>query len=1581
MHLRNKCYCSSSSFFSKLVTCKRQPRALLFAVSCSPTAERPLKPRNVKLAPIATGLRVTWDVAIESEQRRPDHYNIGYGKTMNSLRFVKVDSRHRSYTIDDVGKMLTWGLDSSYCVVFIIYLLFFFFIEKRLPQRQIRTRSHASEDRPSPPAKPVHASAQRQAARVMTSHQANGDGSRNVRVVSLQNDERIHEKVNHEPDDLYEPKDIVVRVMSAQSVLVTWVDPAYEKQKNVGANRHYTVRYREKGESARWDYKETSQRRLIVDRLSPDNMYEFSIRASQGSRDGKWSVSVFQRTPESAPTGPPENFHVEPLKGKGTVVTASWDEPAETSGKIKEYILSYAPALKPFGTKSISYPGDTTSAIVDGLQAGERYIFKIRAANRRGQGPQTKALTVVMPSSNTSQRSKVSQTDEGTKAEVLTPTDANPEDVTSPHSETQNHISAGSLKDPSASKQETQLTEEAPNNTTKKARPLSDTRSYHSILTSVRSKVRVNPKTNTVTPSTLQEDKESKELKQSSQQRTTSQIPEEEDENTDKESEKSYGNEEKEELKQNSAIPVETKEAESNNVSNNQKSSPASGDQTVGSFPRKILPSQSRSSGNSRTKSNPYTYEALIDKLRKKASSLNRKGSDPVSTSQTPSSELPSGNSPSLKNEYPENGYPSKKESLEPETSEPVSSINRDGGSHKQREGRVQSKANSLSPTSSSAPNDDDDDDARRASSVHQQPTPTVAKPSHGSSRPSLSIQRLPKPELKDYDYESGEDKTALDPPARQTPVSNKPKEDVKPLAPNRHSNKETPARKTSSLSNFHVPSFIKPKNGAVVPRRVSPKQISIPHTSSARDTPSSSGSATSQLLPPKETELDPDSLISQEIEETDDLLIPSREAQVVPEPSLPKHAAVPEKSRTPTDSSHSRSSQVGTPIHRHSFSKPVLESEDYDFENSRSKNNGNNPNSGPGLLKPEATTIPPLPKQDQTGFESPDKKEKDSHQSKSGTPSVNSPSQPISSGNGRSPMIPSRRPAKLFPFQQNRLGSSSAINSSSSATLNQRNPMSLPRSSARNPFGSSGMLKETPSSSFPNGNSFRQPIQGARNQYPGRADTAAQDKRTESSGKPAYEQGNTSAFSLSLNERVPYFPFQLERFDEKKGCSSQCMRMIVDLDHGVLMNHEGRALQDSQGRPLRVQLGGDGRTIIDHEGTPLISSDGLPLFGHGRDSRPVVSPKGKPVLAVGGKPLRDIDRIWPKRTTTTAQPTTSTTTSTTTTTTTTTTTPEPTTVPTTVEITTEDTTTEPTIPPCPTGTYPRLDEDGFAIYLSIHFFLHLFLAPYVNYIRKDPGAPCSLTEALEYLEVDILEDLFSKEAATGPPQNKPHNITVVAMEGCHSFVILDWARPLKGDMVSGYMVHSASYDDVLNNRWSSSSSSGTHLAVENLKPNARYYFKVQAKNIFGLGPISDTFTYVTESGGEPIWIPFSFKYNPSSSSCKGSQFVKRTWYRKFVGVVLCNSLRYKMFMGEGLRDMFYNIGDSFGRGEDHCQFVDSHLEGRTGPQTTLSSLPTIEGYHRAFRQEPVTFGLLGDRTPNFYVGWYECGIPIPGKW
>lgn len=64
--------------------------------------------------------------------------------------------------------------------------------------------------------------------------------------------------------------------------------------------------------------------------------------------------------------------------------------------------------------------------------------------------------------------------------------------------------------------------------------------------------------------------------------------------------------------------------------------------------------------------------------------------------------------------------------------------------------------------------------------------------------------------------------------------------------------------------------------------------------------------------------------------------------------------------------------------------------------------------------------------------------------------------------------------------------------------------------------------------------------------------------------------------------------------------------------------------------------------------------------------------------------------------------------------------------------------------------------------------------APHVVYqTGKKPDEPCSITSSLNY---------FPKEGASGanvtaPPKSPPSNLTVVTVEGCPSFVILDWEK------------------------------------------------------------------------------------------------------------------------------------------------------------------------------------------------------------
>lgn len=92
--------------------------------------------------------------------------------------------------------------------------------------------------------------------------------------------------------------------------------------------------------------------------------------------------------------------------------------------------------------------------------------------------------------------------------------------------------------------------------------------------------------------------------------------------------------------------------------------------------------------------------------------------------------------------------------------------------------------------------------------------------------------------------------------------------------------------------------------------------------------------------------------------------------------------------------------------------------------------------------------------------------------------------------------------------------------------------------------------------------------------------------------------------------------------------------------------------------------------------GSPLLNQEGMALFGHGRDSRPIVNPKEK-LLMVGGKPILGLDLPHLRTTTTT------------------TTAPTTTHELTTTEWTTEETTTPLLFPTCPPGTFSRTDEYG----------------------------------------------------------------------------------------------------------------------------------------------------------------------------------------------------------------------------------------------------------------------------------------------
>ncbi|XP_068407397.1 fibronectin type III domain-containing protein 1 isoform X3 [Eschrichtius robustus] len=1711
--------------------------------------------------------------------------------------------------------------------------------EKDVPNKPLRVRVRSSNDQLSVAWKAPHLSGAKSPRRSRGFLLGYGESGRKMNYVPLTRDERTHEikklasesvyvvslqslnsrgqsqpvyraaltkrKISEE-DELDVPEDINVRVISSQSVLVAWVDPVLEKQKKVVASRQYTVRYREKGESARWDYKPVSNRRVLIENLIPDTMYEFAVRISQGERDGKWSTSVFQRTPESAPTTAPENLTVWPVNGKPTAVTVAWDALPETEGKVKEYILSYAPALKPFGAKSLTYPGETTSALVDGLQPGERYLFKIRAANRRGLGPHSKAFIVALPTTPPSESDVQQKTDMGDhhKPEKPDPPSSSPKapasskDTRLPVSpqgrnvknlllDLKNKISAnGGLprkpqlpprKSEGVDLQSTEITEEealdsrghpptSPSETQgQKSQQRPPSRPAHPVLPAGRTPGRAR------TPGLPRKDGVDKRGSSAASHPrpgappSASSVPAPEGPAHRPSSpgdSDSVGQEEEGPAAGSPQPPPKSAAHARPALSPGQH--PAWGAlRDRGSayhgakpaLPARRAPHSEDGEENSRASAPPGRLSPshggssrLLPTQPQPGSPLSRGGKDghdaPGAKSTAPlratqpssvSSRLPSRTQASEgaddsdgggDHDTEEEGKQAEAPAPAPRSRAPVSGHfgalrnrpfaapgrypHRLGGGRGPRLRPPSSPPSTVAPRVPSTVSSHPASDHRRGLGGHEdseeeagdeQPLPATVANDHASSSSGQPASRgadhlrrgpqraasLQRKEPLEENPKAAGTRAGAHPQAKSPPskaqgvqqssgagVEGGSPQTLSPAPRSQHhpgtgvprrtgAGSAAPEKQPSSAVSASQQQPLGPQSKEEG-RPPSKPQAGRPHPTSQESASFSDPySSRGRQSPQNQSEDSDDSAEA----ETRGIRAPAYSAGAkVATPSLPKHRQVEAQARSAGDSHLRR--PPGRPGSLHPQARPRL----------------------PGRAGPQA-----VGKKDGASQATPSKREPLPSKSQQSVSAEEEDEDVMffKGGKDKDKDLPSssvpKWPSSFIPRSGKHVDGNIAKGETEPAIVLAPPRVSSPQDKNATPLkrpppappGSSPRATHLPPRHPPRSPATPSPTEGTPS--PPRFTTRAPAIYSSTTPMLSLRQRMMNSRFRNPFSRPPVRPPSRQGYNGRPNPEGRVLpgsngkpsgqriingpqgtKWVVDLDRGLVLNGEGRYLQDSQGNPLRVKLGGDGRTIVDLGGTPVVSPDGLPLFGQGRHGKPLASPQDKPILSLGGKPLVGLEVIktTTRASTTITRPTTATPPRPTTTTTT-----RPATTRTTTQSTTTTTAPEPTtrIPTCRPGTLERHDEDGNLVmgsdgipechpeedefsgletdtavpteeayvvydedyevetsrlpattkpsttaatpavippegsissYPEEEFDLagkKRFVAPYVTYLNKDPSAPCSLTDALDHFQVDSLDEIIPNDLKKSalPPQRAPRNITVVAVEGCHSFVIVDWDKSAPGDMVTGYLVYSASYEDFIRNKWSTQASSVTHLPIENLKPNTRYYFKVQAKNPHGYGPISPSVSFVTESdnpllvvrppGGEPIWIPFAFKHDPGYTDCHGRQYVKRTWYRKFVGVVLCNSLRYKIYLSDNLKDTFYSIGDSWGRGEDHCQFVDSHLDGRTGPQSYIEALPAIQGYYRQYRQEPVSFGNIGFGSPYYYVGWYECGVSIPGKW
>ncbi|KAK6972852.1 hypothetical protein BgiMline_024020 [Biomphalaria glabrata] len=125
-------------------------------------------------------------------------------------------------------------------------------------------------------------------------------------------------------------------------------------------------------------------------------------------------------------------------------------------------------------------------------------------------------------------------------------------------------------------------------------------------------------------------------------------------------------------------------------------------------------------------------------------------------------------------------------------------------------------------------------------------------------------------------------------------------------------------------------------------------------------------------------------------------------------------------------------------------------------------------------------------------------------------------------------------------------------------------------------------------------------------------------------------------------------------------------------------------------------------------------------------------------------------------------------------------------------------------------------------------------------------------------------------------------------------------------------------------------------------------------------------------------WLPLNFEYDSSKTECHGEQYVKKLKFHhaKLVGVVLCSPTRYKIFLSNSLHSKFLNVGDLYGLGEDHCEFVGAMAKSQVKLSPFRGTTYFTQGFARSEWGEEPVLATLSTLKPS--PDWYECGLTIP---
>ncbi|XP_055392907.1 neogenin isoform X5 [Bubalus kerabau] len=175
---------------------------------------------------------------------------------------------------------------------------------------------------------------------------------------------------------------------SPTSITVTWETPLSGN----GEIQNYKLYYMEKGTDKEQDV-DVSSHSHTINGLKKYTEYSFRVVAYNKHGPGVSTQDVAVRTFSDVPSAAPQNLSLEVRNSKSIVIHWQPPPPAAQNGQITGYKVRYRKASRKSDVTETLVSGTQLSQLIEGLDRGTEYNFRVASLTVNGTGPATDWLS------------------------------------------------------------------------------------------------------------------------------------------------------------------------------------------------------------------------------------------------------------------------------------------------------------------------------------------------------------------------------------------------------------------------------------------------------------------------------------------------------------------------------------------------------------------------------------------------------------------------------------------------------------------------------------------------------------------------------------------------------------------------------------------------------------------------------------------------------------------------------------------------------------------------------------------------------------------------------------------------------------------------------------------------------------------------------------------------------------------------------------------------------------------------------------------------------------------------------------